>query len=126
MKNIEGLTGAYRLIITQLAVSMLFSLICFCIFGIVGVVSALAGGLVNIVPNFYFARKVFSCRGAQASRKIVNNFYVGEAIKIILSIALFAVVFMFFTIKPVVFFAAYILTQMVIWFAPLLFVKGIK
>lgn len=83
--------------------------------------SVLLGGMVSVVPNAYFARKLFQHQGARAARQIVNGFYTGEAFKLALTFVLFAMVFKFFKIDPLVFFAAYILAQMVFWFAPLIF-----
>ena len=96
------------------AIVMLFSTM-------VAGVSAILGGLVSIVPTAYFARKLFRYQGAHAARQIINSFYKGEALKIALTIILFALVFKFFNIIPLVFFAVYIMAQMVFWFAPLIF-----
>ena len=84
-------------------------------------VSAVLGGLVCVIPNAYFAKQLFRYHGALAAKRIVSGFYRGEALKIALSAALFALVFRFFNINPVVFFATYLAVQMVFWFTPLLF-----
>ena len=89
--------------------------------GMLAAISAGLGGLVSIVPNAYFARKLFQYQGARAARQIVNNFYKGEAMKLLLTVALFAMVFKWFNIVPWVFFVVYIVTQMVFWFSPLIF-----
>jgi ATP synthase protein I len=83
--------------------------------------SVVLGGVVSVVPNAYFAKKLFQHQGARAARQIVNSFYSGEALKLALTFVLFAMVFKLFNIVPLVFFAAYILAQMVFWFAPLIF-----
>ena len=123
VKNQQGLQGAHRLFAYQAIITLLFAIIAMLGSGATAAMSALLGGLVCIVPNMYLARKLFQHKGARAAKQIVNGFYKGEAIKIMLSIALFALVFSFINIVPLVFFAAYMVVQLVFWFAPLIFVN---
>ena len=123
VKNKHGAQGARRLVTWQLSLTDLFATIATVLSGILAGRSILLGGLVSAIPNAYFARKLFQHQGAHAARQIVSSFYKGEASKIGLSIILFALVFKCFTIIPLVFFAAYIMAQMVFWFAPLIFIK---
>lgn len=85
--------------------------------------SALLGGLVCIIPDVYFAKKLFEHQGARASKKIVNGFYKGEAAKLILSIFLFTAVFILCKITPLAFFSVYVLVLMTHWFAPWIIVN---
>lgn len=112
--------GARRLLLIQLGVTILITLIALVAKNATAAISAVAGGLVCIVPNAYFAIKLFRHTGARAAKQIVNGFYKGEALKLMLSIALFAIVFKFLKTNPLVFFVAYIAAQMVFWFAPLI------
>ena len=121
VKNQQGLHGAQRLLLCQLSVMVLLAIIAIWFSGTTAAISALLGGLVSVVPNAYFARKLFQHQGAHAARQIVNGFYKGEASKILLSIAMFTLVFKWFNIIPLVFFAVYIVVQLVFWFAPLIF-----
>ena len=86
-------------------------------------ISAFLGGCVSVLPNAYFAKKLFHYQGAKAAQKIVKSFYQGEALKIGMSIALFACVFKFCAITPWVFFATYIMAQLVFWFTPFMFAQ---
>lgn len=94
--------------------------LCYIVYGAQSAGSALLGGLVYLIPNVCFAMVLFKHQGARASRRIVNSFYKGEALKIGLSIALFIMVFVLFRVKPGAFFASYIVLQMTHWFAPLI------
>ena len=123
VKNKHGARGARRLLACQLSITVLLAIIAVMLSGTMAAKSALLGGLVSLVPNAYFARKLFRHQGAHAARQIVNSFYKGEANKMFLSIIMFALVFKFFKIIPLVFFAVYIVAQMVFWFAPLIFVN---
>lgn len=55
--------------------------------------SCLVGGLIFILPNLYFAAKVFRYSGAQMASRVAQSFYRAEAGKFVLSLVLFAVVF---------------------------------
>lgn len=123
VKNQQGLHGARRLIVVQLSITLLLCLIAVMFSSMEAAKSVLLGGLVCIIPNAYFAKKLFQHQGAQATKKIISNFYQGEALKIILSVALFALVFKFMRIMPLLFFVSYMLVQWVIWFAPLIIGK---
>lgn len=126
MKNQQGIQGAQRLLLVQLSVAVLIAFVGFFACDIKAAYSAAIGGLVCVVPNAYFVSKLFKHNGAHAARQIVNGFYKGEAMKLILSITLFALVFKFLNINPLVFFVAYIAAQMVFWFAPLIIVNKHK
>lgn len=51
-----------------------------------------------MIPNAYFAHKVFRYRGARAAKKIVRELYTGETIKLLLMGAGFALSFLY--VKP--------------------------
>jgi len=82
--------------------------------------SAAAGGLASLLPNCYFAYRVFRFSGARAAQKILRSFYAGEATKLLLTALLFALIFKF--IKPLnvaALFGAFIVVQLTHWAAPL-------
>lgn len=85
--------------------------------------SAFLGCLVCLLPSQYFAAKVFKHTGAQAAKKIMKAFYLGEALKIALTIALFALVFLYVDIAPGPFFTGFIGLQLLFWVTPWLFTK---
>jgi len=124
VKNRQGILGAQRLVACQLSITLLLATIATLLLNATAGVSAVLGGMVSALPNAYFASKLFKYHGAVASKQIVNSFYKGEALKIILSIVLFTLVFKFFKIVPLVFFAVYIVAQMMVWFAPVIFVSN--
>lgn len=115
--------GIKRLWAVQLGITLLLTLFSSLFFDLKAGRSALLGGLVCIIPNAYFASKLFKYQGARAAKQIVNGFYKGEALKIILSVFLFTAVFAFCRITPLAFFSAYIIVLMTHWFAPLIIVN---
>lgn len=117
---VENQRDVWHLLAFQLAVSALIALIALVVNGAMASLSALLGGLICVVPNVYFVRQLFKYKGARAAKQIVNGFYKGEALKLLLTIALFVLVFKLIRINPLFFFMAFIAAQMVFWFVPLI------
>lgn len=120
MKAKLGLQRIKKLLMAQLALCTLIPLVILMAFGRREGVSALLGGLVAFLPYLVFANKIFKYQGARAARQIVKSFYIGEFLKIISSIVLFALVFILYKVAPLAFFSTYIAVVMTHWFAPLL------
>ncbi|MDI1351647.1 MAG: ATP synthase subunit I, partial [bacterium] len=85
--------GILRLWLVQISMTLFLVVLCALGFDKNAALSALLGGLVCIIPNAFFAHKVFKYQGARAAKQIVNSFYAGEALKIFISIFLFTAVF---------------------------------
>lgn len=118
--------GLTRLWLIQLGVVVVFALLCVVFYTSKAAVSVLLGGAVCIIPNIYFASNLFKYHGAKAAKQIVNSFYKGEALKIVMSIFLFTLVFVLCTIDPLVFFAAYIAVQITHWLTPWIIINKQK
>jgi ATP synthase protein I len=76
--------------------------------------SILLGGLIFLLPQSWFAWRVFRVSGAKAASEVVSGFYRGEAGKFLLAAAAFVGVFVF--VKPLnaaAFFGAYIALHIV-------------
>jgi len=84
-----------QLFAVQLLVVSVAILMSFVIGGWKGAYSAGLGGFIYLLPQAYFAWRAFAHRGAQELRRIVTAFYLAEAVKIVISIGLFIVVFRF-------------------------------
>jgi ATP synthase protein I len=87
-----------RISLIQVAAMLLLSGISLVVLGTVSAYSVLLGGLISIIPNAYFAAKVFSQTGARAMETVVRNAYLGEFIKLALMGAGFSLVFVL--VKP--------------------------
>jgi ATP synthase protein I len=86
--------------------------------------SALLGSMVYILPNFYFVRCAFRKAESQTPQSMMNWFYLGEVLKIFMTIGLFAMCFAW--VRPLyvpAVFAAYIV-MMVVNLAGMALVKG--
>ncbi|MGQ3889143.1 ATP synthase subunit I [Legionella sp. CNM-1927-20] len=120
MKDDQSLSQIRRLLLVQLTVWALIALGLLVALGKQAALSAFLGGLVAFLPSMIFAKKLFKYHGARAARQIVRSFYLGEFLKIISSIVLFTLIFIFFEVTPLAFFLTYIVVVMTHWFSPLL------
>jgi len=83
----------YIALLIQLLFCLMAALVMFLLLDGVASYSILLGGLISIVPNGYFAWKVFCFRGARNTPLIVKSFYAGETGKLIMTGVFFAMVF---------------------------------
>jgi ATP synthase protein I len=83
-----------------------------------GLSSAL-GGVVAFIPNLYFALRVHRTSGLEP-RKFVNSFYAGESGKLLLTAALFMMIFQVPNIKILPLLTGYVTALSVFWFALLM------
>jgi len=77
----------------QLAALLLLVFGVFFIFDRVAAGSVLVGGLIQVVPQAWFARQAFKYTGARQTDLVVRSMYRGETGKVVLTATLFAVVF---------------------------------
>lgn len=81
--------------------------------------SSALGGLAALIPNLYFALRVAGS-AEQDAKKILRSFYVGESVKLLLTVALFMLIFQIPNIEILPLMAGYIAALSVFWFALLL------
>ena len=106
-----------------LSYQILIILIITAVFALVGGwrqgLSGALGGMAAFVPNLYFALRIYRTSGKPA-RKIVNSFYAGESGKLLLTAALFIMIFKVPNIEILPLLAGYIAALSVFWFALLM------
>jgi ATP synthase protein I len=109
----------------QILISIVFVLFCslatYFIWGLSIAHSVLSGGAISIVPNLFFAHKAFKYAGARSSEKVLDAFYSGEKLKIVLTAILFALAFKFLAIEPIAFFSSFCLVVALPLLTPFLF-----
>ena len=75
-------------------------------------ISALAGGLISLIPNAYFVYLAFRHSGAQQISQVLNNLYKGGAWKMVLRALGFALVFKLLNpLNITALFAGFLLVQ---------------
>ena len=82
--------------------------------------SVLLGGLIGLIPQGLFAQWVLRLTGACLAGKIVKRFFVGQALKMVLTGGLFYVVFHFFSKHITSLLIGYISAYLAFMFAPIL------
>jgi ATP synthase protein I len=80
--------------LTQVAITVGVSVIGYVIFSPLHALSVIVGGSVAIIPQSLFGFWVFRQRGARNARAIAKNLFVGEGLKLGMTAALFALVWL--------------------------------
>jgi ATP synthase protein I len=81
--------------------------------------SAALGGIAAFIPNLGFSLWIQKSAG-QDVRKVVNSFYVGESVKLLLTIVLFVMIFQIPNIQILALLISYVAALSVFWFALLM------
>ncbi len=120
------LTNAGRKLALQqnvlaILVVLLSSLLTFCFWGWLHAKSTLVAGVVTIVPNIVFALKAFKYAGAKSSKLVVESFYSGVKLKMVLTALLFALVFKYLVLLPIPFFVMFSLVMALPLLTPFVF-----
>ncbi len=107
--NIKNKAAVYRILVVEAALTAVLAILLLINVDIVTAYSAALGGLAFVVPNASFARYVFRHSAAESASLAVRGFYIGEAVKIIATVLIFALCFIL--VKPLnvlALFATYI------------------
>lgn len=105
----------YRLLAVPVVVIAVFAISLSVFQGLNAGCSALLGGGIWAIPNFYFARRVLTAPRVPLAKPMAWTFYRAEVMKLLLTALLFVVVVKFLTIHPLIVLLAYLLAQIVYW-----------
>ena len=105
---------AARLIFLQIIITLLGSLSGFIVGGAYLALSACVGGSVGIIGTFLLSAIMFTWTDA-SPKQILFAFYLGEATKILTTIAIFIVVFAFLDLHVLSFMLTYMATLAMNW-----------
>ncbi|MBL4764041.1 MAG: ATP synthase subunit I [Colwellia sp.] len=125
MKNKLATAGrklAWQQNVLAISVVLLCSLLSYFIWGFIYAKSIMAAGVVTIIPNIVFALKAFKYAGAKSSKLVVESFFSGVKLKMVLMALLFALVFKFLVLLPIPFFSMFCLMMALPLITPL-FIK---
>ena len=117
----RGRKAAYKLVLVQVTMAVISAIVFSTVWELSTGLAALAGGMVAAIPNFVFATLAFSNSGASQADKVLKSFYWGEAVKLLLTIVLFSLIFSQLKMAFMPVFVGYLVTLMVHWTAPLYF-----
>ena len=105
--TIAGRKLAWQQNLLAISLVLLCSLISYFIWGLDYAKSILAAGLVTIIPNIVFALKAFKYAGAKSSKLVVESFFSGVKLKMVLTALLFVLAFKFLVLLPIPFFSMF-------------------
>ncbi|MBV1908731.1 MAG: ATP synthase subunit I [Kangiellaceae bacterium] len=83
-------------------------------------VALLSGEMAVFLANLYFVFKVFAKSGAQANKQVVKAFYLGETVKIVISVGLLIVAFMLLPGTELFVLVGYIAALLMQWLTPVI------
>jgi ATP synthase protein I len=104
-------------VLGQIVVTVVAAALCFAVWGRTEGLSALLGGGISVVASGVLAFIGFSAPAGAAAETIARKFYVGEATKLGVTVALFVTVFLTMKVSFAALFGAYIATLFVYWIA---------
>ncbi len=109
-----------RLLLVQALSGLVFACLLL-VSGVEAAYSALLGAVCCVLPNVYFALRVFNLSNGRSARSTLRNFYIGAMGKFIVTAALFIVAFRFVSpLNALAMFGGFIVVQAINWAAPLL------
>jgi len=103
-----------RQVLAALAVALLAGLG----FGYAAGRSALLGGGVGVVATLFFVLALFRHREGTPAARVAWSFYLGQVLKVLLTVALLALVFRSRGMTPLAVLAGYMATYLAYWFTP--------
>ena len=111
-----GIATAYRIVLAQLIVALVAGIMALAALGHAVGVALVAGGLINVIANLYFALHVFR-GGVRPADAVIRSFYVAEAAKLFLTAALFALALAVLKLSPVPLLIGFVVTLAGYWLA---------
>jgi ATP synthase protein I len=110
--------AAYRLVAIPAGVVLFSSLIALLFADIKFAYSICLGGIIWLLPNFYFAYKVFHQVETQA-KDFIKVFYRSELLKLALSALLFIAIVKWLSVALGAILIGYMAAQVTFWLVPL-------
>ena len=114
---------AFRVVLGQAIVTGVAALVSLGVAGSLAARSALLGGGISTLASLGMAVVGFS-QGSVNAQRAVMAFFAGEAVKLIVMVALFVVVLKTMEISPLPLFAGYLATFIVYWIVLAGFVRN--
>jgi len=100
--------AAYRILVAETVITIVLALLLFFAIDGPAAVSAVLGGGAYIIPNALFARYVFRYSAAVSASLAIRWFCIGEVVKLLTTMIIFAACFMYMKqVNVVVLFACY-------------------
>jgi ATP synthase protein I len=108
---------AGSVVLGQVVITVVAAAICFAVWGRTAGLSALMGGGISAAASAVLAYFAFRAPAGAAAESVARAFYVGEALKLAVTVGLFVLVFVTMQVSFAALFGAYIATLFVYWIA---------
>ena len=108
---------AMSVVLGQVVVTVVAAIICFAVWGRTPGLSAIVGGGISAVASAALALIGFGSRAGAPADQIARSFYVGEGVKLAVTVAAFIAVFVTLKVSFAALFGTYIATLFVYWIA---------
>ena len=101
----------------QLAVALMAGVLCAVVYDEAAGLWALVGGLIALIPNLVFSLGFGVRNDRRSAREVAKLFYVGEVVKLLLTVLLFFVAFNWSGVRVMPLLAGFVVTLNVFWFS---------
>jgi ATP synthase protein I len=108
---------AYNIVLAQTGIALALAVVCTAAWGWATAGAALTGAAVGVVTNLYMAVRIFGDGAVRPAQQTLQRFYSAEAVKIAMTIGLFALAIGVFKVAFLPLIVGYSLTLMVYWLA---------
>lgn len=108
---------AYRIVFLQLAGVIVLACLALILRDTRSSLSVLLGGLAYVIPNLIFVWRVFRFTGAKQMTLFIAAFFLGEAIKLVLSAILFLMIVKYLPVSLLSVLIGYIGAIVSFWIA---------
>jgi ATP synthase protein I len=108
---------AMSVVLGQVAITVVAAIICFAVWGRIAGISALVGGGISVFASAALVLIAFGSPAGSDPERVARAFYVGEGVKLALTVVLFVVVFLTMKVSFAALFGTYIATLFIYWIA---------
>jgi ATP synthase protein I len=108
---------AMSVVLGQVVVTVVAAVICFAVSGRTAGLSALVGGGISAIASAALVLIGFGSPAGAPADQVARSFYVGEGVKLAVTVAAFIAVFVMMKVSFVALFGTYIATLFVYWIA---------
>ena len=107
----------YNIVLAQAVIALALAVVCTVAWGWSTAGAALAGAAIGVVTNLYMAVRIFGNGAVRPAEQALQRFFSAEAVKIAMTVGLFALAIGAFKVAFLPLIVGYSLTLMVYWLA---------
>jgi ATP synthase protein I len=108
---------AYNIVLAQTGIALGLAVVCAVAWGWSTAGAALTGAAIGVVTNLYMAVRIFGSGAVRSAPQALQRFYSAEAVKVVMTVGLFALAIGVFRVAFLPLIVGYSLTLVVYWLA---------